>query len=401
MQSNSWNALKLLRFVKHGSNVWTRLASEHGRWKGLTSQREDVGLGWFAVLESVVVPLPQLGGLAVAPGFPSEDVLLSAHQCAYGLSLGEVFQRIPVTGHVVSLGGGPSVCLVDCLCYPGGEGALITANGKAVGILVSPLFVEEVPATLSIAVTLVSLQQIVLGTQSAAPTPAVHRGADGVGKSIVHVTSTTTGVWGSGIIVGHGRVLTAAHVVRGSTGVVCNGIECVPEFMDAPSLDVASLRSTDRELCAIAAPPICKRAPVVGAPTLLISFGCQDLMGSPCVTRGVLLRIFPWMLISSNAAFSGSSGGALFLDSEPPELLGLIVSTPASGKMRIPGLSLSIPISLLTPLIEAPELNDQLLCSLRMRHPESDALWSLALRPREPPGGLQFQALQDFLKSKL
>ncbi len=154
-EADEWKPLRVREFVRHSSNWWTRLATERGRWKVAGESERDTGLGWFAVLETGSASASPLR-LPLAPTLPSRHEQVVAYQNAYGLALGDVFHTLPVTGHIVSRQSGAAVGLLDCICYPGGEGALVTDQHctVAVGVLVAPLQVDSAPATLSIVVGL-------------------------------------------------------------------------------------------------------------------------------------------------------------------------------------------------------------------------------------------------------
>lgn len=408
----AWLPLRVVRFVRHAANIWSRLAAPQGRWRAAHCvPGTDVGVGWFALLECVQERLPATRLARPAAASLPRDTDLVARQCAYALTLGQAFGVVGVPGRVVSQSQG-AVVLTDHVCYPGGEGALLldATTRSAVGVLVCALDVDEAPATLSVAVSMDSLLSAVEPWVSRAPpavpvspaVPAPHA----LSQSVVRVASSA-GVWGTGVRLGHGRVLTAAHVVRPTNArgdaaqvpvaVAVDGHASAVEFMQCASLDAATLSVP--ALANDKPPALWRdgRPPLTGTPVELVSYCSHDITGGLCVTRGVLLRAHRWLLVASAPAFSGSSGGALFVGDT---MVGLVVSTPAQGKQRVPRLTLAIPVSALSALLDPPT-DLAALHELRTRNKECEQLWSLVQHVDTPPGGPAFRALVEFIKSGL
>ncbi len=305
----------------------------------------------------------------------------------YGLHLTQPHWGVLTQEAKVVLRPQNGVVLVDVSCYEGGEGGLVSGGGEEPRILAKGLIADGAPTGLSIAISIAAI----LGTVETimpSSSPQIRS------NNAVHVVQSSTGQWGTGFSVGGGKVVTAGHVVCRSdenapstVTVRCGGnswnsakvLHCWPGGW----LDVCVLQLPQ----SVESLELSDSAARVGNRVSLISATPNN--GLQMTTEGSLMTVVdPAQLVSNVVAWSGSSGGPLI--GADGKVVGLLVSTASRGKIRIPRLSLFLPVALWRCfLIDGPvePIDDATRAIV-------EPVWRLALPPLPP----KFDA---FLKSRL
>jgi hypothetical protein len=271
------------------------------------------------------------------------------------------------------------VSLIDVSCYEGGEGGLVAGIEERF-IVARGLMADGAPTGLSVCVAISHLLNLphqperpLLLAPAASPVVVV-RGSDGM--------------WGTGFAVGtDGLVVTAAHVLckRGATPpervsiVDCagNGKVGWAEVMHCWSggwMDVCVLKVVGAKPATVLL--LSNEEVRQGQAVSLLS---ATQWGTPMRTEGFVMSVIPNAQIVSNViAWGGCSGGALV--NSAGHVVGLLRSTAARARTRIPRLSLILPTSLWSRFLTSANVQyrDDELCE------QVEQVWNQEAPPLPP-----------------
>jgi S1-C subfamily serine protease len=256
---------------------------------------------------------------------PGQEVAVVA--CPFGCLSREVF-RNTVTRAVVSETDQACVSLIDYKYLPGTSGAAVySADCRSMVGVVLPTALPHVTPVLNLDY---------FTEVSTAPRPAFLR-------SIVLIYAGFSS--GTGVVVAPNCIFTAAHVVKGfrEVTVVIEGVHYKATVQTIGAVLDFALISTVQDF----SPLSMNLQPTAGERVLAVGFALKGQIAGlhPLITQGTLSKVvlykdLPTLLLTSALILNGHSGGAL-LDSSH-RLIGVISSNVKLKKQIFPHCNLSV-----------------------------------------------------------
>lgn len=216
------------------------------------------------------------------------------------------------------------IAIISCICWEGSEGSPITQpNGSLWGMLVCPMWAENSPTGLSVAVEM----SRVLGKKK-----QQQQKQHELEHASVVVVSANGGKWGCGVRVGQGKVLTAAHVAgeEGSLMRVGKSTGRVQRTWLDGWMDVAIITEKESIVEKKSAVAQLKTQPLKGGDKVAL-WGALPSRDK-AVIWGQVGVWTPGMMLVEVDSWGGCSGGALV--DESGSVVGILVATASKEGKR-------------------------------------------------------------------